>query len=246
MEFRLLNKDDIEVKVKQISEKGAVALLYKNARTDMNLLDETAGAMNWKCSYREIKDNLYCEISIYNETTGQWISKEDCGIESREDTEGNQKKGEASDAFKRAGFKWGIGRELYTSPFVFLNVPTKGEGKKWELANRFDKFSVSEISYTDKIITGLCIVNSKGETVYQMGKSTPKPREAVKNDSDAVITTEQKDELKVLMATKYGKEGYPIILADLKANLKIKDLKEIKISQLKTATQFVENWTQHE
>ena len=74
-------------------------------------------------------------------------------------------------------------------------------------------------------------------------KYSSKPTEAVKNDSDAVITTEQKDELKVLMATKYGKEGYPIILADLKANLKIKDLKEIKISQLKTATQFVEKWT---
>jgi hypothetical protein len=241
MEFRLLNKDDIEVKVKQISEKGAVALLYKNARTDMNLLDETAGAMNWKCSYREIKDNLYCEISIYNETTGQWISKEDCGIESREDTEGNQKKGEASDAFKRAGFKWGIGRELYTSPFVFLNVPTKGEGKKWELANRFDKFSVSEISYTDKIITGLCIVNSKGETVYQMGKSTPKPKEDVKNDSDA-ITSKQVKELQDYAVSLYQQDGINCLKA-LVLQLKVDKMADIKVSQLKVANAFIEKWT---
>lgn len=113
--FRFLTADEIEVKVKQVKENGLVCLLYKTARTDMDLLDETVGAGNWTNDYKEIKGNLYAGIGIIQENGGiQW--KWDCGIESREDEEGNQKKGEASDAFKRAGFRWGIGRELYTSP----------------------------------------------------------------------------------------------------------------------------------
>ena len=117
--FRFLTADEIEVKVKQVKENGLVCLLYKTARTDMDLLDETVGAGNWTNDYKEIKGNLYAGIGIIQENGGiQW--KWDCGIESREDEEGNQKKGEASDAFKRAGFRWGIGRELYTSPFVWI------------------------------------------------------------------------------------------------------------------------------
>ena len=116
--MRLLKADEIEVKIKQVKETGLVALLYKTARTDMDILDDTYGAENWQCEYEEIKGNMYCKIGIWSEKRNQWIWKQDCGIESREDGEGNEKKGEASDAFKRAGFKWGIGRELYTSPFI--------------------------------------------------------------------------------------------------------------------------------
>lgn len=117
--FRFLTADEIEVKIKQVKENGLVCLLYKTARTDMDLLDETVGAGNWTNDYKEIKGNLYAGIGVIQENGGiQW--KWDCGIESREDEEGNQKKGEASDAFKRAGFRWGIGRELYTSPFVWI------------------------------------------------------------------------------------------------------------------------------
>lgn len=106
--FRLLTADDIEVKVKKVQANGAVLLLYKTARTDMDILDESVGAENWTDDYKEIKGNLYCAISIYEKEKGQWISKWDCGIESREDGDGNEKKGEASDAFKRAGFRWGM------------------------------------------------------------------------------------------------------------------------------------------
>ena len=122
MEFRLLNADEIEVKVKQVTEKGAVALLYKTARTDMALLDETVGAENWQTDYREIKGNMYCGIGIWFDSERGYVWKWNCGTESREDGEGNEKKGEASDAFKRAGTLWGIGRELYTAPFIFLVI----------------------------------------------------------------------------------------------------------------------------
>ena len=161
----LLTAHDIEVKVKQCSEKGAVALLYKTARVDMAILDEVFGAENWECDYKEIKGNLYCGIGVRTNDTMAW--KWDCGIESREDNEGNQKKGEASDAFKRAGTKWGIGRELYTSPFVFIKVPTVKDGARWKLENAFERFDCADIGYDDnRRINRLVIVDSKGNEVY--------------------------------------------------------------------------------
>lgn len=176
MKFRKLRADEIEVKVKQVKETGCVCLLYKTARTDMDILDETVGPDNWQDGYEEIKGNMYCKIGIWNEKLGQWIWKQDCGIESREDGEGNEKKGEASDAFKRAGFKWGIGRELYTAPFIWIKsdvVPTKQYGQSWKLADAFAKFHVSKIEYSgkDEIIT-LVVKDSKDNTVYTFGKNT--------------------------------------------------------------------------
>lgn len=153
--FRLLTESDIEVKVKKVTDKGVVLLLYKTARTDMDLLDEHFGAENWECDYREIKGNLYCGIGAY--VGGRLVWKWDCGIESREDGEGNEKKGEASDAFKRAGFKWGIGRELYTAPSIFVPASkvTIKDGRK-----TFDTFRVEKIGYTGRAISGLAIINN--------------------------------------------------------------------------------------
>lgn len=170
IKFRTLKADEIEVKVKQVKENGLVALLYKTARTDMDILDETVGAENWDCDYKEIKGNLYCGISV--KTDGGWVTKWDCGIESREDGEGNEKKGEASDAFKRAGFKWGIGRELYTSPFIWIS-PEKANIKKQDNGTYkcYDKFVVRKIEYDDtgKYITTLCIWNvNKKEWAFVM------------------------------------------------------------------------------
>ena len=181
--FRLLNAEEIEVKVKQVTEKGAVALLYKTARTDMDLLDEQFGAGGWECDYKEIKGNLYCGIGV-KQADGTTVWKWDCGIESRADDEGNEKKGEASDAFKRAGTKWGIGRELYTSPFIFLNVETVQSGKdskgnpKYKLAN-FPTFDVAEIGYdNNRKINKLVIKDNKGKTVFTYGvKQADKPEQ---------------------------------------------------------------------
>ena len=161
IKFRTLTENEIEVKVKQVKESGLVALLYKTARTDMDLLDETIGAENWMNDYKEIKGNLYCGIAIKEADT--WIWKWDCGIESREDEEGNEKKGEASDAFKRAGFRWGIGRELYTAPFVWISSEkaTIKQGKNGK-PTCFDKFKVEKIAYSEdgRRIVGLAIVNT--------------------------------------------------------------------------------------
>ena len=192
MIFRLLNADEIEVKVKRVTEKGAVALLYKTARTDMILLDETVGAENWQTDYREIKGNMYCGIGIYRDSERGYVWKWNCGTESREDGEGNEKKGEASDAFKRAGTTWGIGRELYTAPFIFLNVETKEKNGKYYLADKFQTFEVSEITYTDnRTIKSVVIVDNRGNVVYGRGSSGKKRVQPAQPAPPAETNTQQ-------------------------------------------------------
>ena len=173
MKFRNLREDEIEVKVKQVKENGLVVLLYKTARTDMEILDETVGPENWTNTYQDVKGNLYAGIGIYTDNGLIW--KWDCGVESREDGEGNEKKGESSDAFKRAGFRWGIGRALYTSPFIWISsevakIKQAGNGR----FQCFDKFSVEKIAYSEdgRRITGLAIKNDtlhKRAFVYAAG-----------------------------------------------------------------------------
>lgn len=160
--MRNLTKKEIECKISTIKEqhnvaKGLTVLLYKTARTDMTILNETFGAMNWQCEYKEIKGNLYCGISVFDENKAQWITKWDCGIES---AFGDKEKGEASDAFKRAGFKWGIGIELYTAPFIWIpsdkcNIVKTAKGYKCN-----DKFIVEKIQIANNEITGLAIKNA--------------------------------------------------------------------------------------
>lgn len=165
MKFRLLRADEIDVRIATISEKGLSLLLYKDARCDMNILDETVGATNWQRSHS--RDNANCTVSIWDEDKKQWISKEDTGTESYTEKE----KGKASDSFKRACFNWGIGRELYTAPFIY--VPSD----KCKITNRNgkyvcnDKFLVSHIGYDDKRnIISLTISNNTMRVIaYNLG-----------------------------------------------------------------------------
>ena len=164
--MRKLKANEINVKVKQVTAKGCLLLLYKDARVDMQILDETY-PMRWQSDYKNINGVLYCGIGIQTDS-GEWLWRWDCGIESKADDDGNEKKGEASDAFKRAGFKWGIGRELYSAPFIWANVPTvKDEKGKWQLANRYQKFIVSEIDYNASgEISRLTNLDEKGTKIY--------------------------------------------------------------------------------
>lgn len=117
MKFRTLRADEINVRIQSCNcyndnKCCAIYLLYKDARCDMNILDETVGCFNWQKKYS--RDNANCIVSIYDEDKKQWIEKEDTGTESFSEAE----KGLASDSFKRACFNWGIGRELYTAPLI--------------------------------------------------------------------------------------------------------------------------------
>ena len=209
----LLEKDDIEVRIQQACKGNkALALLYKTSRTDMRILDEVFGIYGWKDEYKEIKGNLYCGISIYDNEKKEWITKWDCGIESQQEDD-NSKKAEASDAFKRAGTKVGIGRELYTSPLIFLNVETKDSGRKsksgksiYELVNPFDKFNVSYITYNDKReISSLEIVDSKGNVVYQFNCSKKPKNSPTSHDNSNADTLSTNDKKSVIMQDRRSK-----------------------------------------
>lgn len=175
-----IKAENIQAKVSTVSEKGCQLLLYKDARYDMAMLDKIYGAMNWQCDYKLVRDNMYCGIGVYDKDKKEWIWKWDCGIESREDDNGNEKKGEASDAFKRAGFKWGIGVELYNAPFIFVNVKTVGSkdertGKvRYSLEDKFMKFIVKEAEFDDNgKFRKLVISDKQGYTLFEYDGRTP-------------------------------------------------------------------------
>lgn len=168
--IRLLKADEIECRISMVNEKGLSLLLYKDARVDQKILDETFGIFGWKRSHQCIDGNLYCTVEIRDEKTGEWIAKQDVGAMSYSEKE----KGQASDSFKRACFNWGIGRELYTAPFIWIPAG-KAEIQSKETQNREkkyycnDRFSVSSIEYNNKKeISALVVVNGKGEAVYVM------------------------------------------------------------------------------
>lgn len=165
LKFRKLRSDEIDIRVAQISEKGASLLLYKDARCDMNILDETVGPMDWMRQHS--RDNANCTVSLWDKDKQMWISKEDTGTESNTEAE----KGLASDSFKRACFNWGIGRELYTAPFIW--VPAEkikiSQGRNGK-ATTYDKFTVKAIEYDGNTISALEIINDKGVTVFNFVK----------------------------------------------------------------------------
>ncbi len=160
--FRNLRADEIDLRVKTITEKGMSLLLYKDARCDMNILDETVGPLNWKREHS--RDNANCIVSIWDKEKSQWISKEDTGSESNTEKE----KGLASDSFKRACVNWGIGRELYTSPFIWINGMTKQDSKGRYVPT--EKFEVYHIKAENGEITQLGIRTTKGQEVFKWAK----------------------------------------------------------------------------
>lgn len=183
---RLLKAEEIECRVGTISSRGCSLLLYKDARVDMKILDETYGVGNWQRTHEVINDNLFCTIEIWNDKINQWIKKQDVGTESYTEKE----KGEASDSFKRAGFNVGIGRELYTSPFIWIQPkadmkPYNTKDIDGKEANEFypykkdnygngvyttkTTFKVVEIGYDDENkINRLVIKDNKGNERFNL------------------------------------------------------------------------------
>ena len=184
--FRYLTADEIECRVATVSEKGCSLLLYKDARCDMNILDETFGPMNWRRSHT--RDNANCIVSIWDDEKQQWIDKEDTGTERFTEKE----KGLASDSFKRACFNWGIGRELYTAPFIWIQAKdanVQSKNGKW---TTYEKFSVTKMDIVDGKIVSLNIASDKtGKIVYSFGYTRN-----VANEEDGV--QEQKPNIEAL------------------------------------------------
>lgn len=171
--IRTLKASEIEARVSQITKKGCSLLLYKNSRTDMDILDEVYGTKNWKRSHQIIGDRLYCTVEIWDGMKEQWISKQDVGTESYTEKE----KGQASDSFKRASVNVGIGRELYTAPFIWIKAKdiTIEENETTHKLTVKERFMVDSIGYDeDRNINRLVIrkvgFNGVGDIVYQLGE----------------------------------------------------------------------------
>lgn len=162
--IRLLRANEIECRISTINEKGLSLLLYKDARVDQRILDETFGAFGWKRSHQCIDGNLYCTVEIFDKESGEWISKQDVGTTGFAEKE----KSQASDSFKRACFNWGIGRELYSAPFIWIPASKTEIQKKDNKFCCYENFSVSAIAYNaDREISALVVVNKKGQPVYE-------------------------------------------------------------------------------
>lgn len=162
-EIRLLGADEIECRIGTIGEKGLSLLLYKNARADMKVLDETFGPMGWKRTHQNINGSLYCTVEVWDNEKSQWISKQDVGTESYTEKE----KGQASDSFKRVCVNWGIGRELYTAPFIWIPASKASIKEKNGKYVCYDRFRVSSIEYNEqREVSGLSITDGEGREVY--------------------------------------------------------------------------------
>ena len=183
LKFRPLRADEIEVRVGQVRQNGVMLLLYKDARCDMNILDETVGPLNWQRTHS--RENANCTVSIYDDQKNQWISKEDTGTKSNTEEE----KGLASDSFKRACVNWGIGRELYTAPFIWVSSRGCNINAANGAARCYDRFAVEAIiTSDDKQILALSIINqTAGKRVFVMDKRTPEQKEAAAEDDAAHV-----------------------------------------------------------
>jgi len=192
LDFRTLQANEIDCRISTVKENGISLLLYKDARVDQNILDEVVGPMNWQ--RRHTRENANCIVSIWDSEKGQWIEKEDTGTESYTEKE----KGLASDSFKRACFNWGIGRELYTAPFIWINSSNctiKDLGK--DKFTCYDAFYVSQIGYDkNRNINSLVVCRKKDDKeVFSMGRKAGKQKEeAKKTEAMPKESKSQRDE----------------------------------------------------
>lgn len=171
MKIRTLKKEEIDCRIGQVftAKKAVSILLYKDARCDMAILDETFGPMNWQREHYQVKNSMFCRVGIKHE--GEWVWKSDCGVESNTEA----LKGESSDSFKRACVSWGIGRELYTAPFIYIPCTDK----EWNNGKPRIDLEVSVISYNEKReIDALMLIDRDGEVRYEMGHPVAKKKDA--------------------------------------------------------------------
>lgn len=231
--FRLLKADEIECRIAQVKPQGLSLLLYKTARTDANLLDETVGEEMWENDFKIVDGVLYGGIGIHRlvsdidgKVTDKVIWKWDAGTESYTEAE----KGRASDAFKRAGFKWGIGRELYTAPFIWIG----SDKAKIENGKCSEKFEVAEIGYNGKEeISRLKIINSKTRVVVFNWGSADKPTETFSGEDK--ITAVKVKTIKEMCK----RDGIPV--GFITTSCKLEKLEDMREEQFLNVTTGWEN-----
>ena len=241
MKFRKLKASEIDCRVATVSDSGCSLLLYKDARVDQNILDETVGCMNWQRSHQVIDGNLYCTVSIWDEEKKQWISKQDVGTESYTEKE----KGQASDSFKRACFNLGIGRELYTAPFIWIPSGKVTIAEKNGKATTYDRFKVDDIGYDEDGTINRLIIRNRGtafskrnDIVYQLGEAVTDEQKNVQKYEEVSNAKINDAQLKSLIKTI---ENNPDKLGvdALKKKYKVKDLADLTNANLSQIIRYV-------
>ena len=198
---RLLRAEEIECRTAAINEKGLSLILYKDARVDQRILDEAFGVFGWKRSHQCIDGNLYCTVEVKDRETGEWVAKQDVGTTGYAEKE----KSQASDSFKRACFNWGIGRELYSAPFIWIPASRVQIQKKGDRHCCSERFSVLDIAYNSlREITGLTISNAAGCPVFTWKSKTT---EHQKTDTPALSAKQQTSLEAELRRTGVGMEA---------------------------------------
>lgn len=183
--IRLLLADEIEGRAAAITEKGLYLLLYKDARVDQRILDETFGSFHWRRSHQCMNGSVYCTVEVKDSETGGWVAKQDAGAAGNYEKE----KSQASDSFKRACFNWGIGRELYSAPSIWIPSSKAGIYKKGDKYCCKERFRVTSIAYnTLREIMELEIMDSNGTVVY-----TWKKEKTRKSEKNIGLSKKQKD-----------------------------------------------------
>lgn len=109
-------------RVQSAKEYGATCVAYIDSRQVTDRLNEVLG-LAWESDFKEVSGTVYGGIGV--EVEGRMVWKWDAGSESEVEAE----KGQASDAFKRAAVKWGVGRFLYEQPIVKLKTKKHTNGK---------------------------------------------------------------------------------------------------------------------
>ena len=182
--FRQLRADEIDCRISICNQYGVGLLLYKDARCDQNILDETVGPYDWQRKHEIIDGRLYCSVGLYDHNKNEWIWKQDVGTESYTEKE----KGQASDSFKRACFNWGIGRELYTAPDMWVRPENlkRFDNEKGKYTCR-DTFTVEALQYEENKICYVRIINNGNKKILEFGRrsaaKSAEPAEELKRDT---------------------------------------------------------------
>lgn len=239
IKFRDLRADEVECRVSTCKSTGCSLLLYKDARCDMNILDETVGIMGWKRHHEMIAGNLFCTVELYDAEKGEWISKQDVGKESRSEKE----KGQASDSFKRACFNLGIGRELYTAPFIWI---APSDANIYEDRGKYgtrDNFRVSRMEIKDKKIVKLEIKNQRTEKVVfsrGYGKETTREEKAQEPVGKQKISKEKQKSLLEFCDEKH------LDIGKILDSYELKDISELNENQhatiIRVHAQYMKQW----
>lgn len=196
----------------------AVMVSYIDSRDVQDLLDEVCGPENWQDDYRVIDGKVYggVAINVGTDKNPHWVWKWDCGTESNTE----QEKGQASDAFKRAAVKWGVGRFLYRLGIVEL--PTKEYKGKERPATHDGKILWNNDEISDYIRNGMKQTKKTSNKKYETPKKEPKYNKT--SYSEETIK-------RVTSLEKNGKKGKECLKAHLDDYNKEKDF-EIPYKQI--------------